>query len=604
MQYTEREENVLFDLKPALRRNFQMVTNMASSDNCMCRSSHPIPTNSENNGSKYTKKATKMYGHAKSRYRPYSHNKRPTEFMLRLIVGIWCLFSCVTPIPGAAVYTNVDFRSNPSFEPICKQQREHFIESDGKESSLILEFNKADLSFNERSCTRILSAPPNYSFIIRLILPKLWHASHYNSNSHGHRATPTQELVQGRHERAAANNDAGTSNATASLKIGRRCPLSIFSSHDPHTPQWRVDPCQLEDTAPEMEDPVRLLHGRVRIVWEHRNQTLNSKLMVTVLGKGVQCRSENKHQCLKIGDEPILCISKDLICDGIRHCPYSNEHDSDEDYAMCWKRSRLGEPVPPAMDSDIFEHLALEVFRNLFAFDVPSVAKATATMPLKGVNSVVDQNISADADGDDDEKPDGVLVAVDENKNSTHKISTPDTVNDTAGGHHHRRNGTRTGLNSDLSKYGPWGYLMLGMLLCGGALLICGLWVCCCRFNYHIETIRSLSASASQHAANNERESALQNANAANIAAGLVNDSLSTPAAPPNYEELDPPPAYSVLFPHQKAASSNTLNSLDVHASVSAHQQLSPSAAPSSRSTTRTDTEVTASSNANIAHND
>lgn len=27
-----------------------------------------------------------------------------------------------------------------------------------------------------------------------------------------------------------------------------------------------------------------------------------------------------------------------------------------------------------------------------------------------------------------------------------------------------------------LSQYGPWGYLMLGMLLCGGALLVCGLW--------------------------------------------------------------------------------------------------------------------------------
>jgi len=39
-----------------------------------------------------------------------------------------------------------------------------------------------------------------------------------------------------------------------------------------------------------------------------------------------------------------------------------------------------------------------------------------------------------------------------------------------------RRNSTRSGLHSDLSKYGPWGYLMLGMLLCGGALLICGLW--------------------------------------------------------------------------------------------------------------------------------
>lgn len=27
-----------------------------------------------------------------------------------------------------------------------------------------------------------------------------------------------------------------------------------------------------------------------------------------------------------------------------------------------------------------------------------------------------------------------------------------------------------------LSKYGPWGYLILGMLLCGGTLLLCVLW--------------------------------------------------------------------------------------------------------------------------------
>lgn len=35
---------------------------------------------------------------------------------------------------------------------------------------------------------------------------------------------------------------------------------------------------------------------------------------------------------------------------------------------------------------------------------------------------------------------------------------------------------SRPSLTRGLSRYGPWGYLMLGMLLCGGALLICGLW--------------------------------------------------------------------------------------------------------------------------------
>lgn len=77
--------------------------------------------------------------------------------------------------------------------------------------------------------------------------------------------------------------------------------LLQFSSLDPHTAQWRVDPCQLEDTASEMEDPVRLFHGRVRIVWEHGQHALRSKLMITVLGKGEQCKDQSKHQCLKIG---------------------------------------------------------------------------------------------------------------------------------------------------------------------------------------------------------------------------------------------------------------------------------------------------------------
>lgn len=38
----------------------------------------------------------------------------------------------------------------------------------------------------------------------------------------------------------------------------------------------------------------------------------------------------------------------------------------------------------------------------------------------------------------------------------------------------HRDN--RPSLTRGLSRYGPWGYLIIGMLLCGGSLLICGLW--------------------------------------------------------------------------------------------------------------------------------
>lgn len=34
----------------------------------------------------------------------------------------------------------------------------------------------------------------------------------------------------------------------------------------------------------------------------------------------------------------------------------------------------------------------------------------------------------------------------------------------------------RSSLTRGLARYGPWGYLMLGMLICGAALLVCGLW--------------------------------------------------------------------------------------------------------------------------------
>ncbi|XP_036223574.2 uncharacterized protein [Bactrocera oleae] len=516
------------------------------------------------------------------------------------LIGLFSLLamaSALAATEGAAVYSNINFLKNPKFEQICSVQQEHYIESDGKESSLILEFAPGVLAEKRHLCTRILSAPANYGFIVRLILPKIRRNRHgaapktnaddvvgTATSSEGTSGTATAiraATASAVADGADANSGPSGSgmpvlsgmtslidkiNATVnkSAKPTRSCPLSIFSSLDFHTPQWRLDPCLLEDTAPEMDDPVRLFHGRVRIVWEHGHHKLHSKLMVTALGKGEQCRSEKKHQCLKIGDEPILCISKDLVCDGIRHCPVSNEYDSDEDYEMCWKRRRYGEPIPPAMETDIFEHFALEVFRNLFAFDVPTQSETTTPTAITtdavstnegiagSMNSTTLRKVNSkqmDQSGSND-------TSKSANNATMSTVQTETNATESSGGHH-RRNSTRSGLNSDLSKYGPWGYLMLGMLLCGGALLICGLWVCCCRLSFHIQTIRSFSASASQHATQNERESALQTS-----AAAAANDLQTGSASPPNYEELDPPPAYSVLFPNQKAASSTTLSSL------------------------------------------
>ncbi|XP_002074696.3 uncharacterized protein LOC6652463 [Drosophila willistoni] len=527
---------------------------------------------------------------------------------------IYCAWALITLLAASAAIVVQsaavsfgDLLSHPTFKPLCSAQPEHFIESEGKESSLIIELKPGGFGAQHSTCTRILSAPPNYGFIVRLILPKLRHNQQPNDDNIGSIGTipgpgssqsanimpATGSLTKSRQSPGSLTemsalmdrlNSSGTVSAPSATLVGRTCPLNIFSSLDPHTAQWRVDPCQLEDTASEMEDPVRLFHGRVRIVWEHGQNALKSKLMITVLGKGEQCKDKSKHQCLKIGDEPILCISKELACDGIRHCPYSNEYDSDEDYELCFKQRRPGAgTLPSALESDLFEQFALEVFRNLFAYDAPTGPEGdgprnvtasgngtTAMTSTTTLRKVYTKDMKKPAGGEgspnsigENSEGDGGAVAT---KQDNETAETTGTGMGSSGSGFTRRNSTRNGIHSDLSKYGPWGYLMLGMLLCGGALLICGLW-----------------ASASQHAVNNEREAALA---AANGGAGGLDHQLNV-ASPPNYEELDPPPAYSVLFPNQKAASSNTLN-LDGAAASSSNNANSTASAAAAGTPTAT----------------
>uniref|UniRef100_A0A182SA22 Uncharacterized protein n=1 Tax=Anopheles maculatus TaxID=74869 RepID=A0A182SA22_9DIPT len=103
-----------------------------------------------------------------------------------------------------------------------------------------------------------------------------------------------------------------------------------------------------------------------------------------------------------------------------------------------------------------------------------------------------------------------------------------------------------------LSKYGPWGYLFLGMLICGGALLICGLWECCCRSHKPEHSV--------DDSLPDQVPSFLQTSSPADGGRpGLTVGDSPTSHNLPHYGELDPPPAYSVLFPTQKPADGNEL---------------------------------------------
>ena len=104
--------------------------------------------------------------------------------------------------------------SKPHFESICNYQQELFVESDGKESSLILELlppsDLTDLASNT-SCTRILSTSEAHGFIVRLIRPKIRRP--YNAHS-----GPVSKQSKQMKERNATLND-----------ITPSCPLSIVS---------------------------------------------------------------------------------------------------------------------------------------------------------------------------------------------------------------------------------------------------------------------------------------------------------------------------------------------------------------------------------------
>lgn len=140
----------------------------------------------------------------------------------------------------------------------------------------------------------------------------------------------------------------------------------------------------------------------------------------------------------------------------------------------------------------------MEVFRNLFANDAPTAPEdlprnATltnafnasssngfnSTTQLRKVHTKDMKKPSGEANGSPNAIGEEMSPESDGGKahdNGTMESNGNANSNGNGGSGFTRRNSTRSGLHSDLSKYGPWGYLMLGMLLCGGALLICGLW--------------------------------------------------------------------------------------------------------------------------------
>lgn len=106
----------------------------------------------------------------------------------------------------------------------------------------------------------------------------------------------------------------------------------------------------------------------------------------------------------------------------------------------------------------IWQQISKEFFSKLYPAD-----DTTTSMPAKSSLKPT-STMSKKSTGKEDERG----TDPDSKDNNT---SDDNTMESSTAKHYHHMT-----LSRGLSKYGPWGYLILGMLLCGGALLICVLW--------------------------------------------------------------------------------------------------------------------------------
>lgn len=292
------------------------------------------------------------------------------------------------------------------------------------------------------------------------------------------------------------------------------CTMSIFLPDNPKEAIWKGDLCS-SNTLLEL-DP---LTPDFRIVWTpptNFKHARGRKLLITALGHGAVCKEPGHHICMRIGRTPLLCVSDHLLCDGNQNCP-KNTIKSDEDDDLC--KSTIFSQV-------YIQQLAVEIFKK-----------------LKMRPEIASDDNAIDKWNDDSKDS--------KNWQEWTHIKQVDSDSVTLATTVERHNATDT-ISQMLSKYGPWGYLMLGLLICGTVLMFCGLWECCFRKPKDPLDPTTIHTQPTTVLIINQSES------------GEAGDSGSANTTnPPNYDDLDQPPSYTALFPNLscgKLVSSSSIN--------------------------------------------
>lgn len=126
----------------------------------------------------------------------------------------------------------------------------------------------------------------------------------------------------------------------------------------------------------------------------------------------------------------------------------------------------------------IWQQISKEFFSKLYPSDDPTTSTQSPKLAVKPTTTMHKKSSGKDDASNAGANDSGSSISSNSNDDSIDDDDDDDdddTPNDSKmeSSTKHYRHIT---LSRGLSKYGPWGYLILGMLLCGGALLVCVLW--------------------------------------------------------------------------------------------------------------------------------
>ncbi|XP_068628847.1 uncharacterized protein [Battus philenor] len=250
------------------------------------------------------------------------------------------------------------------------------------------------------------------------------------------------------------------------------CKMLIYIG-DAKNPIWRLSLCGGNAAQVAAKAGTKLLPPKIKIVWNPPTTPYQHTEKLRLVVTAVNSGAICNNETQFICGVTSLCISSYLVCDGVRHCPGGE----DEDSSACSHRRD-----PPF----------LELLRRF----------AARNQELLGLDQ-----------SDGMTKP-SVIMKIGESEQKSNAFSE---------------------FAAALRPYGPWSYLVVGMLVCATILMFCLAWECCCKRSKPSDTPLNMPPSCIDMPPT--------------VTVTATSQQLFTASLPPTPPEYEPPPSYSSLFP-------------------------------------------------------